>query len=63
MDPGIKHLKEWLEGRDETVKCLQEIADTLNNRSKTNDKVGIAGRTVGLLGVAAGKHKLLTLNH
>ena len=63
MDPGIKPMKEWSKGRDETVKCLQEIADTLNNRSKTNDKVGMDGRTVGLLGVAAGNHKLLTLNH
>lgn len=52
MEPTIQPLQKWLSGRKETITELRKLADDLDRKYKTCNKVGIAGATLGV--VAAG---------
>ena len=56
MEPTIQPLQKWLSGRKETITELRKLADDLDKKYKTCNKVGIAGATLGV--VAAGKKPL-----
>lgn len=62
MEPKIPPLTDWLNGREETVAKLIQLADDLNNKYNKCNKIGLLGATAGVTGAAvAGGAALLSL--